>query len=356
MRRMKTTRLGGRWLRRGQRLARRGDVKESLSAFEAGTASDDPRVLVQHALALARAGDGDAAIAKAAQAATLAPDDAVPVFFRAYLMLRFGRVEGAEAELDRARKLSPDNAIGPTLAGSLDVLRGNVADGCRRLLAGPMTDNLEILGWILAVVEARIFERAGTDSGAIPPEEARRDQAPRRHGELGADDTQARNQKAETRNPSARACARRGQRLLEAGRPGDALPYLTRASELKPDDEDVRVMYGSALFEAGEFVRAEAVLSRAPSKGPLAGVAQFYRALNAYRLGKYEAALGLLDTLPQTGDVVLYREWFDYLRGMALVALGRAAEAAPHLAAYIDTDPALVARRLKKAIEVVSGE
>ena len=57
-----------------------------------------------------------------------------------------------------------------------------------------------------------------------------------------------------------------------------------------------------------------------------------------------------------TGDAVLYAEWFDYIRGMTLVALDRADEAAGHLAAFLDTEPALLQRRLKKALEILAEE
>jgi len=339
---MSPTYSTSRALKRGQRLARAGKPGDALAAFDAAGDNDDFQLLVQHALALARAGQTGAALERSAKAAAAAPGDVVPAVFNAYLMLRAGRLDAAEAEIDRAAKLSPANAIAPTLGAALDVLRGRAAEGCTKLLEGPVTDNLEILGWTLAIVERAIFERVGTNSGAIPPEDEH--------------DKEAGHPPDAVPERRARWCARRGEKLLEAGKPRTALKYIARAVELEPDDAGHRATYGAALFEAEHFERAEAELSRAPQKGPVAGVAQFYRAANAYRLGRFETVIELLDTLPMTGDAVLYAEWFDYIRGMALVALGRTDEAAGHLAAFLDTEPALLQRRLNKALEILSEE
>ena len=329
-----------RALKRGQTLARAGKTDEALEAFGAAGNAEDPRVLVQCALALARTGRTESALEKSGRAAAAAPDDVVPAALNAYLLLRASRVDVAEPEIERAAKLSPLNSIPPTLAAALDLLRGRAAEGCRKLLGGPVTDNLEILGWALALVERAIHDRVGTDSGAIPPEEDRNEDADQPPEAVPA--------------RSARRCARRGEKLLESGKPRAATAYLERAVELAPDNAEHRALLGAALFEASQFERAEAEFAQAPQKGPVAGVAQFYRAANAYRLGRSETALELLDTLPMTGDAVLYEEWFDFVRGMSLVALGRTAEAAVPLAAFLDTEPDLLTRRLKKAIDILS--
>ena len=329
-----------RALRRGQKLARLGRLGESLVAFDAAGDSNDVQLLVQHALILARAGQMEAALEKSAKAVALARDDVVPAVFNAYLMLRSGRLDEADGELQRAAKLSPENPIVPSLSAALDILRGSPAKGCRRLLAGPVTDNLDILGWALATVERTVFEAVGTDSGAIPPDVEGGEESDKPPDAVPAQ--------------SAGACAKRGEKLLEAGKPRTAAMYLERAVELKPDDAERRAVYGAALFEAGEFERAEAQLAQAPTKGAMSGVAQFYRAATAYRLGQYERALELLDTLPVTGDAFLYREWFDYVRGMAVMALGRTDEAAGYLALFLDVEPELLERRLKKAIQILA--
>lgn len=338
---MVSTRLATWALRRGQKLAHAGKTDEALATFESESASGNSRLLTQYALTLAQAGQADKALEQSAAAAATAPEDGVPAVFNACLLLRFGRLEAAETELNRARDLLPLNPIVPSLSAALDILRGKPVDGCTKLLEGPLTDNLDILGWIMTVVERRIFEVAETNSGAIPPEDERPadDRPPDAVPEL-----------------SAGACSRKGQDLLEKGKPKSALKYLARSTELKPDDPAYHATYGAALFEAGEFERAKAELERVPAKGPIGGVAQFYRAAAAYRLGEYEAALHLLDTLPRKGDVVLYLEWCDYIRGMTLVALDRLPEAAKCLAAFIDTEPSLITRRLTKALELLGGD
>jgi tetratricopeptide (TPR) repeat protein len=326
-------------LRRGQKRTRAGNTERALSAFEAAGDRPDHRLGVQHALALARAGRREAAVAKAAAAAEAAPDDAVPAVFHAYLLLRLGRLKPAGEELERAARLSPGNPIVATLTAALDLLEGHAADACRKLLDGPVTDNIEMLAWVLAIVERKIFEAVGTDSGAIPPdnpEAEKADQPP-----------------ASAPHGSAGACARRGQKLLEKGKPRSASRFLARAVELKPDNADNRATYGAALFESGEFPEADAQLAAAPEDGPMAGVARFYRAAAAYRLGRYDDALEMLDNLPLTGDAFFFGEWRDYIRGMTLVALDRTDEAGEYLAEFINAEPSVLERRLNKAVEIL---
>ena len=327
-------------LKRGQTLARSGKTDEALEIFAATGDTDNPHLLVQYALALARAGQTEAALDKIARAVSVAPDDVVPAAFNAYVLLRAGRLDAAEPEIKRAAQLSPHNLIPPTLDATLHILRNDAAQGCRKLLDGPVTDNLEILGWALALAERVIYEHVGTDSGAIPPDEDHDEEADQPPDTIPG--------------KSARRCARKGEKLLESGKPQTAARYLERALKLEPGNADYRATYGAALFEAKEFERAEAELAQAPKKGSVAGVAQFYRAANAYRLGNSERALELLGTIPMTGDAVLYKEWFDFVRGMTLVALNRVDEAAVPLAAFLDTEPDLLERRLKKALTLLS--
>jgi len=327
-------------LKRGQTLARAGKTDEALDVFAAVGDTDNPHLLIQHALTLARAGQTGSAIEKSARAAVAAPDDVVPAAFNAYLLLRAGRLDAAQPEIERAAKLSPHNLIPPTLDAALDVLRADTAQGCRKLLDDPATDNLEILGWVLALVERVIYELAATDSGAIPPDDEHDEKA---------------DQPPDTvPDKPARHCARQGEKLLESGKPRTAVRYLERAVELEPDNANYRATYGAALFEAKEFEQAETELAKAPQNGAIVGVTQFYRAANAYRLGNNETTLELLDTIPMTGDAVLYEEWFDFVRGMALVALDRVDEAAVPLAAFLDTEPDFLERRLKKALTLLS--
>lgn len=327
-------------LRRAQKLERRGRVDDALATFEESD-SGDPRLLVQHALALARAGRGEEAVRKIDRARAAAPDDAVPALFAAHLTLRFGEGDAAGDALRRAEELAPRNPIVPTLRAAEAIVRGQVREGCEALLAGPVTDNLEILGWVLARVESELFKAVGSDSGAVPPEPEtpRRDEPP--------DDLSG---------VSVAKCMRRGERLLETGRPKSAAAHLARAMEKKPDAPALRVLYGAALAESGRFQEADAQLRQVPSDSPLGDVGQLYRAAVAYRLGQYDTALELLDTLPTGGDVFLYQEWCDYIRGMILVALGRTGEAAGHLARFLDVEPGLLDRRLGKAIDILGKQ
>ncbi|MFW6158149.1 MAG: tetratricopeptide repeat protein, partial [Planctomycetota bacterium] len=216
-------------LRRAQKLERSGRLDEALAAFEESD-SDDPRLQVQHALALGRADRGEDAVRKIQRARSADPDHPVPALFGAYLALRFGKPDAAGEALRRAEELAPQNPIAPTLRAAEAIVRGGVREGCEALLAGPVTDNLEVLGWVLARVEAELLRAVGSDSGAIPPEPEtpRRDEPP--------DDLSG---------VSAAKCMRRGERLLETGRPKSAAAYLARAMENKPDEPTPRVLYGA---------------------------------------------------------------------------------------------------------------
>ena len=326
-----------RRLRRGQKLARAGRTDEALAAF-AEPDSDDPRLLTQHALALARAGRIEEAVARVDHAESAAPDNPVPALFGAYLKIRQGDDEEAANSLRRAEELAPDNPLVPTLSAARRIVTGRVIEGCMRLLLGPITDNLEVLGWVLARVEQALFEAVGTDSNAIPPD------PPASKPDEPPDDLS---------DVPFSKCVQRGEHLLETGRPKSAAAYLLRAIEEKPDDLTVRGLCGAALAECGRFREARVRLEGVPQDSPLGDVAQLYRAAVAYRLGDYERALTLVDTLPMEGDVFLFQEWCDYIRGMILVALGRIDEAALHLAVFLDAEPDLLKKRLTIAIKLL---
>jgi tetratricopeptide (TPR) repeat protein len=328
-------------LRRGQKLARAGKLDEALAAFDRAGEATDYRLHLHHALTLASAGRTDEAWKKSAQAVEAAPEDVVPMAFHAYLLLRNGRLDDATATLKRARELPAENPLVPSLEAACDVLAGQVAEGCSKLLAGPVTDNLNVLGWILATVEAALFRTVGVRAaeGTVPPETERR-------GDAAPDSD-------EVARLSPKRCLSRGEKAIESGRPHQAVAYLERAAAALPEEMSCQTMYGAALFECEQFEASEATLAKVPSDSPMAGVAQFYRAAASYRLGRYETALELLDTLPMKGDVFFYQEWFDYIRAMALVALGRTDAAVKHLAAFIDIEPETVERRLKKAVALL---
>ena len=323
-----------RALRRGQLLAKSGRVDEALSTF-ASAIEEDAQLLVHHALTLARAGRMNEALEKSARAAGLGDEGTAR--FHAYLLLRAGKAREGETALKKAQALAPSHPLVLTLTAALELIEGRAVEACKKLLAGPVSDNLELLGWILALVEERIYQKQGPDSDVLPPEP--QSKVPDEPLEVPT-------------RLSNRAATRKGSNALEAGRPKTAMKFLEHATTLKPDDTDARALLGAALFEAHDFERAEATLALVPCDAPLGGVAQFYRAANAWRLGKNELALELVDSLPERGDVVLYRDWFDLIRGLALAALGRTDEAANKLASFINTEPGFFEKRLKKAMEV----
>jgi tetratricopeptide (TPR) repeat protein len=395
-------------LKHGQACVRAGRLDNGLAAFEAAGETRHPHLLLHHGLTLLRAGRGDEAAAKLAAAAASAPKDVVPAVFHAYVLLRTKQLDAAREALDRARSLSDENPLVPTLTAALDIFEGRVAEGCRTLLDGPVTDNLDVLTWILAGVERRMFEAVGPEaaSGILPAEPSPDDEPPE-SVDLN----------------SAEACGRIAEGAAESACPKAATVYAERAVELEPDSARWRTLYGGALFDSGRFEEAQAQFDAARFRragrmerlgsalahrlrgrrfagllagliaplwgwrsfwrhvsqtqrregvGTLAAISRvrakardealarksfrplwhLYRAANGYRLGRFDDALKTIDSMPDAGDAILYQELRDYIRGMVLVALNRLDEAAVHLGRYIDSDLQLVQRRLTRAVEV----
>jgi tetratricopeptide (TPR) repeat protein len=408
---MTATRSSTVALKDGQALVRAGKLAAALDAFRSAGETDHPHVLLHHGLALLRAGDGDGAVDQLAAAVAAAPGDVVPAVFHAYVLLRAGRLDEAADALERAQTLSRENPLVPSLEAALDILQGRVADGCRRLLDGPLTDNLGVLSWIVAALERRLFEAVGPDAaaGILPAESNPKDDPP---DEAGLN--------------SAEACGRMAENAAESACPRTAAVFAARAVELDPASARWRTLYGGALFDSGRFEDAREQLDAARFRGgdrverlrtalrhrlrgrPLAGLRavllapvwswrsfwrdvartrrrdgvgtfaaisrvrarardesfarksyrplwHLYRAANSYRLGRFDEALATIDAMPAVGDAILYQELRDFIRGMVLVALDRVNEAADHLGRYIDTDLRLVQRRLQRGIEIWEG-
>jgi Flp pilus assembly protein TadD len=89
----------------------------------------------------------------------------------------------------------------------------------------------------------------------------------------------------------------RGAKLLEQGRPREALPFLYQAASQRPDDVDAAVNLGGAHIMLGRFSRAIAILEEAAEREP--ENSKVWINLGAAYLGDLETA-----TLEQQADAI----------------------------------------------------
>lgn len=131
-----------------------------------------------------------------------------------------------------------------------------------------------------------------------------------------------------------------GMLLLRANRVAEALPLLSRAAALHPDDPETHLAYANAMLSAGNPADAVAhyrkLLERWPHKaGAWSNLSEALRAQ-----GENESALAAADKavaiLPGLANAHLGR-------GNALLALGRASEAEAAYACALAQDPTLAA-------------
>ncbi len=151
------------------------------------------------------------------------------------------------------------------------------------------------------------------------------------------------------RDERARTLLNEGARLLMARRPGEAVPLLSRALELAPDNADAALNLGSAYILQGKHAQAVPVLEQAAQLDPhnatvWANLAAAYlgklpfaeRAQQDQAITAFEHALALNPAAPH----VHYNLGLIYLERNDLFG------AASHFQAALDTDPADADARL----------
>lgn len=133
-------------------------------------------------------------------------------------------------------------------------------------------------------------------------------------------------------NPAlAQAHWNKGLALNALRRYGPAVLALDRARELAPNEPELDWARGKALYflgkeeEAFRWLQDEARLAQAGKR------ALFFRALAAYKAGRYEAALQLFAQAPLGGQANPEdRSDLEAWQGECLLALGRAQDALGH--------------------------
>lgn len=88
-----------------------------------------------------------------------------------------------------------------------------------------------------------------------------------------------------------------GTIVQSAGSPQDAIIYFNMARYIKPEFPLAAVSLGDAYSDLRQFGKANAVYSKVEETSPFYGRAQLRRAMNEIQIGRWEAALDMLDGL-----------------------------------------------------------
>jgi len=116
-----------------------------------------------------------------------------------------------------------------------------------------------------------------------------------------------------------------GQAMILKGDVAQALTVSRRGFELGPSEPDNLLFYGIALFESGELAEATKKIEQALALHPLRpSYYSYFYAIILWANERFEEALMQLETVP---GVEVYR-------ALALVGLGRVAEAKDQIAKY----------------------
>ncbi len=132
-----------------------------------------------------------------------------------------------------------------------------------------------------------------------------------------------------------------GGALQDQGRIEEAVPALRRAALLSPGDAPLRVQIAAALREAGNAAGAEAALREALTIDPESFTARFDLATLHYENGRAGVALRELERARAATRPLSPLDLADWHYGMGavLLALGRDAEALPHLREGLRLNP-----------------
>jgi TolB-like protein/Tfp pilus assembly protein PilF len=131
---------------------------------------------------------------------------------------------------------------------------------------------------------------------------------------------------------SAKAYLGLSQAVLTKGDPVQALKLTNRAMELAPSDPDCLVFHAVTLFDSGDLSGAAETLEKALELHPLRpSYYSFYHAMILWGSERYQEALDEADDCLRKAPQLCAAETY---RSLALVGLGRVAEAKAQLAQY----------------------
>lgn len=123
--------------------------------------------------------------------------------------------------------------------------------------------------------------------------------------------------------PSADLLSGLGRSLSALGRAYEAVPYLVKAAELKPEGRELRRTLARAFIDAGRIQDADALLQALCNSDPKDSDALYLEGMLMYRNGYYQHSLEFLEkSLALRGDNAPAQQ----MLAVALLKVGRTAE------------------------------
>lgn len=318
------------WLTgRGDRLLSKGRTDEAAECFRrAASLAPSAGRLLHLAIAQADAADTQPAVESARQAVHLAPCDAFAHSVLAILFAERGERDKAAVHLEAASAARPGHPMARAATVFIRLLEVP-RDALSVLAVEPVIDNPFVRARFLAQLE--IIARSASNAAA-EFSEARSDNAERTQAGSPVVSKAPRASlwaRLLGRSPRqlARGLARRGLRQFENQKVDNGVDFFRRALVIDPSCSEARLYLGCALFELERYGESVALLKEFVQEKHVDELALFYYGAASCRLGRYEEALAALDRVAAGQREYDFQEWLPYFRGVALLGLGRRAEA-----------------------------
>jgi|YNPNPStandDraft_1061719.scaffolds.fasta_scaffold24620_3 tetratricopeptide (TPR) repeat protein len=313
--------------RRGQWRAAQGRFEQAAQEYERALALDPtlPFVPLHYALLEADQGRFDAALRRLQRGLEQQPDSPVYRTFQAWLLAQAGRLEAAQQALEQALARTPTNTLTRNGEAYLLFRRGQPDRAVACLRRDGLCSNQAMQARLLLELEKALLAGQLPPPGPAAPPPACFSRLP----------------------ASPKRCLRRGIKLLEKGRPAEAVALLERAQERLAGRSEVGFYLGAAYFEAGRYAEARRVLEAErqrhpepdPGPGPRVDPFWLYLAATYLRLGQLEAGEAALQHAPDGPDT-------DFCRGLAALRRGREPQAIRFFQQALHRDGSLLQRRL----------
>ena len=368
-------------------------------------ATGDPRAIAQAwtlaGLAAQRAGRGDVARERFHKALAIVPNELAATTGLAKTELRDGKLAAAAELTAAALAVSKDNVPAQLVQSEIELKQNKLSLAGQRLaaLASHTTPLAPLEQARLHLITGRLFEAQGKDDDAIDAYVAGARAAhgldldpamaavtklaamaaaavaardPARAGELRARGEQVLGELAEQAEHDPRLAMTLGVAYLLEGNAEKAEPWLRRVVDARPTDAEARFQLGRALLKSGQHAAALEALNAAvrldPGRSDIAvDLARTYEALGQdsdaralyakllaakdpslellARAGRFYARTGAIDKAGEQGAKIVALDPSNpagfYLKGEALLALGKALEAKQAFlrASDLDRDP-----------------
>lgn len=308
-------------------------LREGAAAFP-----NDASLARTEASVLRRLGRFDEAAARLEPFAIADQADAATINEMARIWIALGRADEARSAL---ASVSAESAVVRFNLARAYLEAGRPADAADELandVAGGAADasTLALYGTALAGLGRFDEARAAYDSAlAQDPTEPVAIRGLRRLDEWASIATDA---PSPVRSPEAQAAFDAGLASLEAGRYGEAIAYLARASDAAPDDALIAFYYGSALQRDGRAREAIDAYALAIEAFPSSGTVLNNVGFAWLQLGRFDQAL---PALRQAIDVAPDNARAHLNLGLVYYALSRYDDALAAWDVAVNLDPTL---------------